>query len=187
MPVPEYDAQGRPPYQRSRMTELGVLAHKLLADGQWHDRDTIVAQLMKAVPPGEAYRATQYQRQRMRIARARDTLSAEKFAEYMDKEEYLRSRYPEPTLDKDVVVGKRAIANKAIGKRTRTRYEFREHEGRKQIRLGPMHPRFAESESARLRAQWVAEHGEVKTEEDRKELHRFIHRVQENRSRARKH
>lgn len=44
--------------------ELGKLAAKLLADGEWHDREPIVQALMKLIPPGVAMRQSEVVRTR---------------------------------------------------------------------------------------------------------------------------
>lgn len=45
-------------------TDVWIKARELLADGQWHAREDLIAQLMVLVPPGVAYRKIEDRRRR---------------------------------------------------------------------------------------------------------------------------
>lgn len=48
--IPTVTSMGRPPSMWLQR------AYEILADGEWHDREKVVREMMRAVPPGRAYR-----------------------------------------------------------------------------------------------------------------------------------
>jgi hypothetical protein len=47
-----------------RSSEWGYLIRATLADGEWHEREMLVREAMRAVPPGRAFRASELNRKR---------------------------------------------------------------------------------------------------------------------------
>lgn len=179
---------GDPGGNTHRQTELGRFVYRQLSDGEWHDRETLIREVMKKVPPGEAFRKAEDVRHRHRILRARQKLTPAAFAAYMEEETYKVDppTRPRKSMDAEVLIGKRAIANYVVGARTTSRIETRIHEGRKQVRLRPLHPKYSQSRASQLRAEWVRVNGEVKTDDDMTRLRRYVHRVMEQEGKARR-
>lgn len=47
-----------------RSSEWGLAIRRILSDGEWHDRETLVREAMRTVPPGRAFRAAEKGRSR---------------------------------------------------------------------------------------------------------------------------
>lgn len=157
------------------MTPLTTRLHEILADGEWHDREPIVKELMRLAPPGEAWRMAEEVRVRSRIRRARNQLTAEAFAAWMEAGNHELNPRPK-SMEATVQTGKRAMANSAIGMRATNRIEQRIVDGKKQIRLRPLDPFYSQSRSRALRDDWIRVNGEPKDDNDRLLLKRFVHR-----------
>lgn len=101
------------------LTPWTAKIYELLADGQWHDREPVVAAAAKAVPPGRAKRTAEDERVRERGRRATKGLPPLK-----------------PRTDAELIqMGQRAIALLVLNRNRRI--ETRGRKGARQVRLLP--------------------------------------------------
>lgn len=106
-------------------------AVKYLADGEWHDRDLVIADMAKAIPPGPAVRYVETSRLRVRAARIKKGLPVKETDARRDKR----------SADFLVNSGRRGIALHALSIARRIEHEKRD--GKTWVRLRPpkRHPR----------------------------------------------
>lgn len=88
-------------------------ALELLADGEWHDRERLYAEMVKVVPPGRAVRHAELIRQTSQSGRAPKDRVKQRSTEFL------------------VATGRRSIVRMALRGR---RLEFRTVDGRVQVR-----------------------------------------------------
>lgn len=105
------------------------VAFELMADGEWHDRDAVVMEMGKAIPPGQAVRFVEQQRLLKREQAKKMGLKVKE----TDKRVKDRSSWFLVTS------GRRAIAMKALASARRVEKERREN-GKVFIRLRPPMP-----------------------------------------------
>lgn len=100
-----------------------VKVYELLADGAWHDRETLVVAAMPHVPPGKAARQAAYDRARLNTRRRTRGVP----------ESPSSSRPQDPQT-----VGARTKVGHTIGNAiSRGQLQHRTVDGRPQIRLAP--------------------------------------------------
>lgn len=145
-------------YADRRTPWLGE-AYKLLADGEWHDREEIVKELAKMVPPGIAWRHAETARINQLKRNARLQLEREDYEKFIADPGNLERSQPVNEEEKGKIIRGAQRAAVLISLHASQRIE-KKKEGKKiLIRRIPISPRFLNSNRARIR-RFQAEKGQ---------------------------
>lgn len=107
-----------------------------LRDGQWHDRDEVIAQAAKTVPPGRAWRVVEARRIQQLRRRMRDKgMSEEEIENWITSHDLTRSD-DQSEHNRAITAGQRQLVNDHINRTTRI--EKQTVDGRRMIRRVPM-------------------------------------------------
>jgi len=144
--------------ERSEETLQFIL--RLLVDGEWHDREEIIAAASHVIPPGKAYRKAEARRlQKLRADVKKDRgWTDEQVDEWMsDPENTKRRALTRRTSTQEGIVrtGQRIYVADALN--GTTRIEQRREGDRTWVRRVPLPPAITQSQSAKDRRAFMTE------------------------------